>query len=267
MKLHDVVQQWTRNEAPSPEASDPADPLASLLSMVDIPREPDEADKLKAKVPGIELPVLDMQSVRKAADRLNLAIFPLEALSSQSWEAEDRRMQNAIRGFGKVARGAGLVPFALSPAVYFDLASYVSLPGRPPCYGGGKASAFTALHLTADMLGGMNNEIGALRKSVDALAAKQAADMESTTRAIRHVERRVEHVEAAVKKERGTPAEVAPATWRAFIADKRWARVRPCDPLLFAIDGDDVVNSRVALAGPCWGPDIDPQAIKQMAMR
>lgn len=138
MKLHDVVQQWTRNEAPSPEASDPADPLASLLSMVDIPREPDEADELKAKVPGIELPVLDMQSVRKAADRLNLAIFPLEALSSQSWEAEGRRMQNAIRGFGKVAPGAGLVSFALSPAVYFDLASYVSLPGRPPCYGVGR---------------------------------------------------------------------------------------------------------------------------------
>lgn len=274
MRLNDLVLEY---KEPIPAVMDEtsADPLDLLMAKFDM-GERTPAQLLKEKV-GFDLPVADMASVRKVADRLDFAMIPVEALSPESWKDESDEMRAAIVGFNRVAKNAGLNVYALTPSIYFSLLAYLDRCNGAMCYGGGRARAFNSLNLTAGMLVSLHDRMEALDKSMDNLASKQNKDFNMLSGAINRIDGRVDKLNrrvTSVENELNHRAQVAreaeqerqrliAAAWERFQAEQRLAESYRMDPFLFAIDGNDPGSAEVALAGPCWGPDLSPDMMRK----
>lgn len=272
MRLNDLVLEY---KEPIPVVLDEAsaDPVDLLLAKFDMgARSP--AQLLKEKV-GLNLPIADMASVRKVADRLDFAMIPVESLSSESWKDESDEMRAAIVGFNRIAQAAGLTVYALTPSIYFSLLAYLDRCNGTICYGGGKARAFNSLNLTAGMLVSLHDRMEVLDKNMDSLADKQDKDFKTLSGAINKTNHRVDDLDRRVSQveEHRAAAEAAreaererliAAAWERYQAEQRMTESYRMDPLLFAIDGNDPGAADVALAGPCWGPDLSPELLRKV---
>jgi hypothetical protein len=267
MRLNDLVLEY---KEPIPAVIDEAsaDPVDLLLAQVDM-GERSPAQLLKEKV-DLDLPVADMVSVRKVADRLDFAMIPIEALSPESWKTESEDMRAAIHGFNRVAKTAGLSVYALTPSIYFSLQAYLDRCNGAVCYGGGKARAFNSLNLTAGMLVSLHDRMEVLDKNMGSLADKQDKDFKTLSSAINKTNRRVDDLDRRVSQveERRAEAErererLIAAAWERYQVEQRMTESYRMDPFLFAIDGNDPGTAEVALAGPCWGPDLSPDLLRK----
>lgn len=271
MRLNDLVLEY---KDPVPVVLDEAsaDPVDLLLAKLDM-GERSSAQLLRERI-GMDLPVADMASVRRLADRLDFAMIPVEALSPDSWKDESNEMKSAILGFSRVGKMAGLSVYALTPSIYFSLMAYLDRCNGAMCYGGGKARAFNSLNITAGMLVSLHDRMEALDKSVGNLVDKQDKDFKTLSGAINKTNRRVDDLDRRVSQVEERRAEAAraaerereqliAAAWQRYQAEQRMTESYRMDPFLFAIDGNDPGVADVALAGPCWGLDLSPELLKK----
>lgn len=269
MRLNDLILLY---KEPVPVSFDEtsADPVDLLLAKFDM-GERTPAQLLREKI-GFELPVADMASVRKIADRLDFAMIPVAALSPESWKDESDEMRAAIVGFNRIAQGAGLTVYALTPSIYFSLLNYLDRCNGAICYGGGKARAFNSLNITAGMLVSLHDRMEALDKNMGNLAVKQDKDFKTLSEAINRTNRRVDDLDQRVSQVEERRAEAAreaererliAAAWERYQVEQRMNESYRMDPFLFAIDGNDPGAADVALAGPCWGPDLSPELLRK----